>query len=474
MLRAPPVYNHTSRLGIYPAKKASFKYWSSFSSLLFGRTFSHGVGLQTNLHRIFLDQTTRVLYLYSTQLHRISALHLFLAFTMAVLKPLIVMGMTPQYSHVRPMRTLAKALILRGYSITVVTSSGYGPLFTSIGASVVPLIGYGNWVPESEETPLSSDERGRLEGMEEMNYTCKAFFVKPIPAQHEALQRAFKKLTVEHPGRKIVMLGEALFKGQDPILSGAPGIKPHASIMIGPMPICLLSVDVPPWVVGENGLPDSSPEGRQRNKALNQQEADLQNGPWAGAAQYYKKTMEDLGASPKHFWLDSQYLLPDRFLQMCPPSVEFKRSDAPSSIIFAGRHVPSDMVEPSSSGLPSWWKEDILHNPYGRKIVFVSQGTVAMVYTDLIIPAIKAFAESTDILLVVALGKKGARLPDNIDIPRNARVCDFIPFDDILQHADAYLTNGGYGGFLHSLSHGCPMVIGGATEDKPCVSLPPS
>jgi UDP:flavonoid glycosyltransferase YjiC (YdhE family) len=36
-----------------------------------------------------------------------------------------------------------------------------------------------------------------------------------------------------------------------------------------------------------------------------------------------------------------------------------------------------------------------------------------------------------------------------------------------MPHVSAYVTNGGYGGVQMALSHGVPIVVCGATEDKP-------
>jgi UDP:flavonoid glycosyltransferase YjiC (YdhE family) len=149
---------------------------------------------------------------------------------------------------------------------------------------------------------------------------------------------------------------------------------------------------------------------------------------------------------------------------MCTPSAEYPRSDAPSTIRFAGG-LPKgkrDAVEP-----PSWWS-DIANS--GKKIVAVSQGSICQNHSELSIPTMEAFKDREDILLVVALGKKGASLPEGTPVPSNARVADFIPFDDLLPPCSAFISNGGYGAFQHSIANGTPIVVGGATEDKPEVA----
>lgn len=53
------------------------------------------------------------------------------------------------------------------------------------------------------------------------------------------------------------------------------------------------------------------------------------------------------------------------------------------------------------------------------------------------------------------------------DIPPNVLVADWIPFDALLPHVDVFVTNGGYGAYLHAISNGTPLVVGGDGEDKP-------
>jgi hypothetical protein len=49
---------------------------------------------------------------------------------------------------------------------------------------------------------------------------------------------------------------------------------------------------------------------------------------------------------------------------------------------------------------------------------------------------------------IVALGRKGTKFADDIELSENARVTDFIPFDDLLHYYSVFITNGGYGEYL--------------------------
>lgn len=56
---------------------------------------------------------------------------------------------------------------------------------------------------------------------------------------------------------------------------------------------------------------------------------------------------------------------------------------------------------------------------------------------------------------------------ETVPLPDNARGASFIPFNELMPHVSAMVTNGGYGGVTIALSNGVPLVCAGTTEDKP-------
>ncbi|KAG9240604.1 putative UDP-glucuronosyltransferase 2A3 [Calycina marina] len=374
-------------------------------------------------------------------------------------KPLLLVSSTPVYGHFMPIKGIAKELLSRGYEITFVTGSPYRQQLEDMGCSFVSLEGDGD---QTEKDINNYPERKGLTGVEGFIFDMINFFIKWIPSQHEAQQKALQKLTSEHPGRPIIAINEGFFLGAIPALLNAPGFKADASINIGIVPITLSSIDTAPF--GSGLPPNSTPEGRIANAAASE---DFQQ-VIAPITNAFRETIKQCGA--KHQvagFFDATFLHPDCFLQMCIPSVEYPRSDAPSHIKFAGGLPKGN--RPPYADAPVWWATDILANET-KKIVLVSQGTIAMNPNELMVPTMLGLASYPDFLVVVALGVKGATLPEGTVIPENARVADYIPFDELLPHCSAFVTNGGYGAFQHSVSNGIPLVLAGATEDKPEVS----
>jgi UDP:flavonoid glycosyltransferase YjiC (YdhE family) len=104
--------------------------------------------------------------------------------------------------------------------------------------------------------------------------------------------------------------------------------------------------------------------------------------------------------------------------------------------------------------------------------VHVTQGTMDNVdLGKLLAPTIRGLA-GEDVLVVASTG---GRPVDELHrllqgLPDNARVAEFLPYDQLLPRTDLVVTNGGFGGVQRALSHGLPLIVAGATEDKPEVA----
>jgi UDP:flavonoid glycosyltransferase YjiC (YdhE family) len=144
-------------------------------------------------------------------------------------------------------------------------------------------------------------------------------------------------------------------------------------------------------------------------------------------------------------------------MQLSVPGFEFPRV-MPSSVNFIGA-LP---IIPGQAPTPSW--ADDLDGK--RKVVLVTQGTVANHDFELLVtPTLAALANEPDILVVAtAGGRPAAAIPG--PIPANARVAQYLPFEWLLPKVDVLVTNGGYGSVNQALSFGIPIVAAGLTEDK--------
>ncbi|KAK8035552.1 UDP-glucosyltransferase B1 [Apiospora rasikravindrae] len=373
-------------------------------------------------------------------------------------KPLIVLTCTPGAGHINPIKQLAQALVLDGYDVTVVSSSHYQPVFETIGCGYMAVQGYGDYWDEDrdakwpERALIPPQDRSNSRGP--WNTASSGSYLITIEMLRE-----------KHPGRPVVLLNESGFLGTLPIMRGADGAKPDGVIGVGVLLVSLNSVDTAPF---GPGLPPPTSHAEVAQYAEMRKHIDALI--WEKPLRVCRDIMGQLGAQiPDDETLspDVVYFWPDRFLQLCPPSTQYPRSDAPKTFRYTGG-PPRVPKTPSTSDVekPSWWDE-VVENPTKKDIILVSQGTVELNYDNLIIPTLDAVKDRPNSLVIVVLGVKGASLGPDVAIPNNTRVLDYFPFDDILPHCSVLVHNGGYGGVQHSIRSGTPMVLAGETEDKP-------
>jgi MGT family glycosyltransferase len=150
-------------------------------------------------------------------------------------------------------------------------------------------------------------------------------------------------------------------------------------------------------------------------------------------------------------------------LQNGVAELEYPRSDLPSQVHFAGALV--DGPSAPDDNLPAWWDEVVKG---AVPVVHVTQGTIADAdLEELVLPTIRALA-GENCLVVAGTGRTD---PETLgDLPPNVHAVTFISHDLLLPHTSVMVTNGGFGAVQKALSTGVPLVVAGATEDKPEVA----
>lgn len=352
---------------------------------------------------------------------------------------------SPIFGHFAPLRSIAADLVGRGHDATFITGGKFEEAARSTGARFVPFEG----VADLDLDSFIRDRADMAPGPDQVNHDMAGVFIAPVPAQHELIQRELAAAD----GEPVVLITDSWALGGWPVALGAPGLRPAATIGVGVSVLTALSTEAGPFGLGLP--PDPSDAGRKRN-------ADVNAGyrqTMAPTQSQLEEVLTGLGVTgPVPFFFDGLATVPDRTLQLCPAGFEYPRQDAPGGVRFIG---PLPAEPPAADvPLPSWWADV----ESAERLVVVSQGTVANQDTTALFgPSLRALAD-LDALVVLTTGHNG---PELGDVPANARVAGFVPFDLLLPHTDVLVTNAGYGGVLKSLSHGVPMVVAGDTEDKP-------
>jgi MGT family glycosyltransferase len=347
--------------------------------------------------------------------------------------------------HVNPGLPIAAELVRRGHEVRWYTTPRFEQKVRSVGARYVPYVKA--FALEEGRINEQFPERVKLRGLAQLKYDMKHAFIDQMPGLFEDLSEELQR----HPAE--VLVGDtatsvcALIARKYPVAWATYGI----SVLLQS------SRDTAPFGLGM--LPSATPPGRLRNAALywlvNRM---IFKDPFA----YYDAMVQRIGSvKPEYPMLDFANGS-DLFLQGCSPSFEYPRSDMPQNVRFIGAFVPA-----ADSGWtpPPWWER--LHS--GRPVVVVTQGTIATEYEELILPAIRALA-NTEWQVVVTTGSRPPAALGLDAVPDNVIVEQFVPYAHLLPGASLLLTNGGYGSVQIALAHGVPIVVFGGSEEKPEVA----
>jgi UDP:flavonoid glycosyltransferase YjiC (YdhE family) len=385
-------------------------------------------------------------------------------------KPLLFFTALPGEGHTYPLLTIASSMIQRGYPVAFHGGAQFEADILAMGAEFSPIPSMLDPVPNPEAVVAAGKAITDC-GVPLFVHGLVNFLYNTMPLRTQLLEEAIVKLKERNPARQIIIIHELCSMNVTPFAYGRPVPKGFASfpatIGIGAVNISAPSRDTAPFSMG---LPfDTSRACLLRNQELHK----LANqGPWLPLFEAAQRAMLDAKCTtvPEDHPFSTWYAAPDVCFQMCSTGMEYPLSDMPPKLRFAGCLPP--WVSGSGFDVPSWW-DLVLESAAKeeRKVVFVSQGTAHVDYSELIVPTMEAFRGRADILVVATLGIRGATLGDDIDVPENARWTDFLAYDRILRHADVFVCNAGYGSTSHAVTNGTPAVLAGEVLDKKEVTM---
>lgn len=344
----------------------------------------------------------------------------------------------PAAGHVHPAVPIARALVARGHEVRWLTGSAFRELVTSTGAVFEPLV-------ETDDPAGGSTfnerfpEREGLSGLAGIKFDIKHLFLDEIPGQVADLERVLSTYGAD------AVVADAGFVGASVQheLHGTPWAS------IGITPLLIPSRDLAPFGTGLPPL--RTIRDRLRSSAMSM----LQGGVMRDVEKHHTAIRARYGLPKSRAGVFEAGVSRQLYLQSGTEAFDYSRSDLPPQVHYVGPLT--------SSGLSSTTHTDWQALAAGRPIVVLTQGTVADQGDTLVDPGLRALADEN--VFVVAIGTSLSGEP-----PADARHVPYLPYEEILPLASAMVTNGGYGGVQIALSHGGPLAVAGATEDKPEVA----
>lgn len=355
----------------------------------------------------------------------------------------IIIASTPIAGHLNPMLGLARTLVEDGHECVVYTGTTLLDRVTAVGAGFEPL------PPEVDFDLRDVDRcfpaRRGLVGADLVLHDFGKVFLRSMAPQYRGLVSLLERFPAD------MIVAEHLFYGVVPLLLDDARERPPV-ICCG---ISYLALDRDDGLPHGMGLPfttDTATQAQYREEFV----------PLASAVieplqALYDAELTKLGIVPDGSTFSVTATHADTFLQGGVPELEYPRSNLPGHLRFVGSW-PST---PSATAIPEW-----AGDLYGRRVVLVTQGTVANADLEqLILPTIRALADRDDVLVVATTGGRDAAALAEA-LPANARIAAYLPFGWLMPKVDVLVTNGGYGTVNQALAAGVPMVVAGTTEDK--------
>lgn len=362
----------------------------------------------------------------------------------------IIMASTPATGHLNPLIAIATFLVDDGHEVVFLSGTAYRSRIEKCGASFHALPGSAN--VDFKDLHAVVPELANLEpGFDWLRIALEKAFVDRIPDQHKGLQEILKDFPAD------AIIGDDMFFGLVPMLLG-PRAKRPTVLACGTSVLHWRREDKAPLFIGLP--PAETPAQFKEYEAIAEEYSERVDLP---PARRLNSVLKDFGVGPLTMPLfESTVAYSDVYMQLSVPGFEFPRP-MPSSVNFVGA-LP---IIPGQAPIPSWAND--LDGK--RKVVLVTQGTVANHDFGLVVgPTLAALANEPDILVVATAGGRSIdAIPGSI--PENARVADYLPFEWLLPKVDVLVTNGGYGSVNQALSFGIPIVAAGLTEDKADVNV---
>jgi len=353
-----------------------------------------------------------------------------------------VLAATPLPGHVLPLVHIGAGLAGLGHDIIVLTGTEYADTVTGAGLRFEPLPDDIGIEPPAAPSGLLRMMPTQLRRFALGRAELTSVFADPLVPEWQALRGLLARERVD------ALLVDVTFTGALAlILDGAP--RPPV-LVCGVGPLTLSSVDTPPFGMAWQPQPgiDYSRMTEVAHRVI-----------MRSSQRTLDKQLRRAGVGPAPVFISDWPRLAEALVQLSVESFEYPRSDLPPAVEFVG-----PVLAPAAESAPPVPALQCI--PKDVAVVHVTQGTFDNADLDqLISPTLQALAERDDVFVIATTGRRGGqRFAGNI--PDNAVVTDWVPYAQLMPHVDVMVTNAGYGGVQHALSHGVPLVVAGETSDK--------
>ncbi len=357
----------------------------------------------------------------------------------------ILFASMPLDGHFNPLTPLAVHLRERGHDVRFYTGPGYADRLAELGIPHVPFqrardVNGENLVehyPEYEKLGT---------GPKAIEFAATRIFFGNVEAHLKDVEALRSDFAFE------AMVCDAAFYASYPIAKKLA--LPVYAVMPAPTPAPTSPTAPPPFF---GARPARSVLGRMHHGLLR----TLVNSGLKQGVAMFEDLLAREGIPP---YGGSAFDLPVKgsraVFQVGVPGMDYPRTDWPENFHFVGALVPPPKAARAGAML------DPQKLARYDKLVVVSQGTVDNRDPEkLIAPTLAALRGGPHLVVACTGGRNTAELRQRFAAD-NVVIEDYIPFAVLLEHADLFVCNGGYGSVMFALLHGIPLLCAGKLEGK--------
>jgi len=355
----------------------------------------------------------------------------------------ILFASTAFDGHFNPLTGLAKYLQKEGCDVRWYTSEAFRKKLAKLE---IPFYPFEKVQLINLDDPSQAEARDAIKDpMEKLNYDFIHIFIERGPEYYTDILKIHESFNFD------LMVTENGF-------TGIPFVKQKMNVpvvVIGIVPLPENSAVLGPYGMA---LPPATDETTMA--AYAQQNDFALNVLFKKTVEIHERTLNERGIKfERSLFTNMLVKQASLYLQIGTPGFEYQRKDLGENIRFVGALLPYQVT----SQKDKHWSDERLKQY--DKIVLLTQGTLEKDTQKLIEPTLEAF-KYTDVLVIATTGGSNtAALREKYQAP-NIIIEDFIPFSEVMPYAHVYITNGGYGGVMISLSNHLPMVAAGVHEGK--------
>ncbi|MBD0255170.1 MAG: glycosyltransferase family 1 protein [Cytophagales bacterium] len=359
-------------------------------------------------------------------------------------QPRILIATAPFDGHFNPLTSLAKYLQGQGYDVRWYTARTYEPRLRKLDIPFYPFV-RAQEINQDNLDEVFAERKAIKNAIGKIKFDIKHLFVRASVNYFEDIREIHRKFPFD-----LMVIDTGLTAGQlvKEVLN-----KPV--VTVGVMPLMETSKDLYP-----NGLaltPKKNPIGRLHQAIMRLVSKNL---IFKEGTTEYNRIIKGYGLQPVDMSIfDIAVRKSNYYLQIGSPGFEYYRSDLSPNVRFIGPLLPHGAAQPK----PFAHADKMSRY---AKIILVSQGTVDNKDPEkLMVPTLEAYKDSPCLVIAATGGMHTEylrkRFPhDNIIIE------DFVDYGYVMPRADAFVTCGGYGSVMLSISHRLPMVAAGMHEGK--------